>query len=241
MYAGRIVETAPTREIFANPRHPYTKGCSVSAAHRGPLDDLVSIEGPPRPRRATTCSVRTAMPDGIEACREYPDERSVIAGHRVSCWRALETGTAIRPADGVCAFRMMTATSELTGDERERSATPLQDVLIEVRQLQKHFPIRTGVFGSTKTAIKAVDGIDFTVRNGETFGLVGESGCGKSTTSRLLLRLETPTTGTVRFNGKDIQGLSDRDLQATGAPSRRFQDRPFAQSAHGACRVVGEP
>ena len=82
------------------------------------------------------------------------------------------------------------------------------DVLIEVRQLRKHFPLRKSLLWSAAgAAIRAVDGIDFDVRRGETFGLVGESGCGKSTTSKLILRLEQPTSGTIRFDGNDLQAL----------------------------------
>src|SRR5882672_8500560 len=104
--------------------------------------------------------------------------------------------------DNFCAPRAMNATREIP----RTTATPSigEGVLIEVRQLQKHFPIHASLFGSPTTTIKAVDGIDFVVRKGETFGLVGESGCGKSTTSRLLLRLEPPTTGEIRFEGKEI-------------------------------------
>jgi oligopeptide/dipeptide ABC transporter ATP-binding protein len=106
MYAGRIVETAPTREIFANPRHPYTRALLECLPRiDGPLDDLVSIEGqppdlaalPPGCRFAPRCSM------AIDACREYPDERSVVAGHRVSCWRALETGNGDQTARMVSA------------------------------------------------------------------------------------------------------------------------------------------
>jgi peptide/nickel transport system ATP-binding protein len=78
------------------------------------------------------------------------------------------------------------------------------DVLMEVRDLVKHFPIRKGLLQRQVGAVRAVDGISFDVLRGETLGLVGESGCGKSTTARLLLRLMEPTSGSIKFNGEEI-------------------------------------
>ena len=86
--------------------------------------------------------------------------------------------------------------------------------LLEVRGLKKHFPAKKGFIFNTETGwIKAVDGVDFTVQEGETFGLVGESGCGKTTTSKLILMLDKPTAGTIYFEGRDISTFSDKDLK----------------------------
>ena len=76
--------------------------------------------------------------------------------------------------------------------------------LLEVRDLQKHFPIRGGLFGRSVAKVRAVDGISFTVRKGETLGIVGESGCGKSTTARLLMDLIHPDTGSIVFDGQAV-------------------------------------
>ena len=76
--------------------------------------------------------------------------------------------------------------------------------LIEVRNLTKHFPVGAGLFGVGAEVVRAVDGVSLTIRKGETFGLVGESGCGKSTTGRCILRLIEPTSGEVRFQGEDL-------------------------------------
>src|SRR6266536_2291148 len=85
--------------------------------------------------------------------------------------------------------------------------------LLEIDGLTKHFPVTTALFPRKKTAwVKAVDGIDFAVGTGETLGVIGESGCGKTTTSKLILLQETPTAGTVRFDGQDITGLAGSDL-----------------------------
>ena len=88
-----------------------------------------------------------------------------------------------------------------------------QGNLVEVRDLKKHFPIRKGVFSRVVGQVKAVDGVSFDIRPGETLGLVGESGCGKTTTGRTLLRLIEPTSGDVTFLGKDVFGLGRSELR----------------------------
>src|SRR2546427_10254956 len=85
--------------------------------------------------------------------------------------------------------------------------------LIRVEDLTKHFPVTRGLLISRTTGqVRAVDGISFTIGRQETLGLVGESGCGKTTTSRLLLRLERPTAGRVLLDGRDVHGLTRADL-----------------------------
>jgi oligopeptide/dipeptide ABC transporter ATP-binding protein len=116
--------------------------------------------------------------------------------------------------------------------------------LVQVRGLKKHFPIRSGFLLQRDVgAVRAVDGIDFDILRGETLGLVGESGCGKSTTARLITRLLEPTAGSITWEGRDIAGLSRRELK----PLRRemqmiFQD-PYSslnpRKTVGA--IIGEP
>jgi peptide/nickel transport system ATP-binding protein len=105
----------------------------------------------------------------------------------------------------------------------DRSAE--REVLLRVKGLTKHFPIRKGLLQRQVGAVKAVDGIDFEVRKGETLGVVGESGCGKSTMGRVITRLQEPTDGTIEFEGRDITRLSTGRMR----PMRRdmqmiFQD-----------------
>jgi oligopeptide/dipeptide ABC transporter ATP-binding protein len=86
------------------------------------------------------------------------------------------------------------------------------DVLVSVRGLTKHFPVKSGVFQRTTGQVKAVDGVDLDIRRGETLGLVGESGCGKTTLGRMLVRLLEPTEGTIEFEGEDVTHIKETKL-----------------------------
>ncbi|HSE73853.1 MAG TPA: oligopeptide/dipeptide ABC transporter ATP-binding protein [Dongiaceae bacterium] len=118
------------------------------------------------------------------------------------------------------------------------------DILVEVRDLKKHFPVKRGLlFDRTIGEVRAVDGVSFAIRRGETFGLVGESGCGKSTIGRCLLKLDEPTSGEIRFDGEDIARL---DAQRTRAFRRRvqavFQDPYSSLNPRMTVEeIVGEP
>ncbi len=103
----------------------------------------------------------------------------------------------------------------------------MRDALISVRHLKKYFPVKRGFLQRTAAWVKAVDGVDFDIAKGETLGLVGESGCGKSTVAKLILKLIQPDAGEVKYEGQDLTGLSEKDIK----PIRKkmqiiFQD-PF--------------
>ena len=100
--------------------------------------------------------------------------------------------------------------------------------LLEVRNLVKHFPVRQGLFGGVSGHVHAVDGIDFDVREGETLAIVGESGCGKSTVGRLVLRLIEPSSGAVRFEGDDLLALGDAALRARRRRMQVIFQDPYA-------------
>ncbi|MDA1118764.1 MAG: dipeptide ABC transporter ATP-binding protein [Proteobacteria bacterium] len=90
----------------------------------------------------------------------------------------------------------------------------MSEALLEVRNLVKHFPIGGGMFTKPVGVVRAIDGVSFTIRKGETLGLVGESGCGKTTTGRCILQLERPTSGSVVFEGVDMVTLDAAELRA---------------------------
>lgn len=100
--------------------------------------------------------------------------------------------------------------------------------ILEVKDLKKHFPVKRNLFGKTIESVKAVDGIDFYIKPGEVLGLVGESGCGKSTTGRTILRLLEPTGGKVLFEGRDITKYKKKQLRSVYRDMQLIFQDPFA-------------
>jgi oligopeptide transport system ATP-binding protein len=120
---------------------------------------------------------------------------------------------------------------------------PEGDPLLRVVELKKHFPIAGGLFGRNAGLVKAVDGISFEIRRGETLGLVGESGCGKSTAGRAILQLCKPTSGQVFLGATDLTGLSVRQLRALRPKMQMVFQDPYASlnPRHSVGKIVGEP
>ena len=100
--------------------------------------------------------------------------------------------------------------------------------MIEARDLTKHFPLRRGLFARVEGAVRAVDGVSFTIDSGRTLGVVGESGCGKSTTAKLILKLEEPTGGEIRFDGQPLAGLGAEELRRYRRSVQAVFQDPFA-------------
>ena len=100
--------------------------------------------------------------------------------------------------------------------------------LLEAKNLTKHFPLKRGLFGGVGGAVRAVDDVSFSIESGRTLGVVGESGCGKTTTAKLVLHLETPTAGEIRFDGRVLEGLGGDDLRAYRRSVQAVFQDPFA-------------
>ncbi|MDX1447831.1 MAG: dipeptide ABC transporter ATP-binding protein [Acidimicrobiia bacterium] len=132
----------------------------------------------------------------------------------------------------------------MSAPARDHSAEPAGEVLLSVRDLAKHYRARGfRLFGKEESAIKAVDGVSFDIRRGETLGLVGESGCGKSTTGRVLLFLEQPTAGEVWFEGVELASLDAEDLrQVRQRMQVVFQDSADSLNPRmNTGRIIAEP
>jgi len=136
------------------------------------------------------------------------------------------------------------------GGAPERLATtapPVPDAvqpLVQVRDLVKHFPITRGIIFQRKIgAVRAVDGVSFDVRRGETLGIVGETGCGKSTTAKLIMRLQKPTSGQVRFEGQDITDLRGADMKAIRREMQMIFQDPYSSlnPRKTVGSIIGEP
>jgi peptide/nickel transport system ATP-binding protein/oligopeptide transport system ATP-binding protein len=121
--------------------------------------------------------------------------------------------------------------------------TPKQPYLVEARSLIKHYPIKGGIFLKEVAAVKAVDGVSVAIRFGETLGLVGESGCGKTTLGRAILRLEEPTAGEVLFEGKNILDYDQRQMRALRRKMQIIFQDPFSSlnPRKTIAQIIGEP
>src|SRR5215510_1151407 len=144
----------------------------------------------------------TASPASRRIWRTYPPAVAFIPAASMRSSAAVARNQMSRPQ------RM----AELPGAGWQAKRLLVSEPLLEVRDLKKHFPVGGLLLGKVRGWVKAVDGISFTINAGETLGLVGESGCGKTTTSKLILAAEEPTAGIIEFEGRNIVGLTDKDL-----------------------------
>jgi peptide/nickel transport system ATP-binding protein len=218
MYGGRVVETGTVREIFSRPRHPYTAALLRSApridAAGGRLDPIPGQ--PPTPTAlppGCSFSPRCAHAAARERCiTEDPALRTLGPGRSSACHYAEEM-LALVPA---------AAATPIPGAASSVGTSP---PLLTVENLVVHFPIRAGLLRRVVRTVRAVDGVSLSIARGETLGLVGESGCGKTTTGRAIMGLVPLSGGTVTFAGERVSGRGRAALR----PVRRrmqyvFQD-----------------
>ncbi|REE73072.1 peptide/nickel transport system ATP-binding protein [Rhodococcus wratislaviensis] len=211
MYAGRVVESAPVRELFAEPRMPYTTGLLVSVPRMdAPIRSrLVSIAGAPPALHSLPpgCTFAPRCPLAVDACLlAEPELVSTGPGHQAACIRVDETDTR----DLFTAYRRDQPASAPTA-----KMAPEQRVVLQVTDLVKTYPITSGlVFRRKRGEIRAVDGISFDIRAGRTLALVGESGSGKSTTLTQILDLAAPESGSIAVLGADVAALSPPEKRA---------------------------
>jgi ABC-type oligopeptide transport system ATPase subunit len=126
----------------------------------------------------------------------------------------------------------------------ESGASVGNDVLLEVRDLKKYFPVKSGgLIRRTVAHVQAVDGVSFTLHKGQSLGLVGESGCGKTTTGRLITRLYDPTSGAIDFEGIDIAGMSRRQMMPIRSEIQLIFQDPYSSlnPRHTVGTIVGTP
>ncbi len=233
MYAGRMVEVTGTLNLFAHMRHPYTRAllASIPRLSQDSTQRLLTISGLPPDlsslpagcRFARRCSRVTGK------CRDQePPLAEEAPGHMFSCWHPVDgparavTGNGARvPRDGTWALdggarpAARRAWPGLAGKAAPAGAAVAPGPpLLEVRDLVKEFPVTAGAILQRKVAaVHAVSGVSFTVAAKETFGLVGESGCGKTTLGRIMVALEHPNSGAVLLGGQDISALSGGELR----------------------------
>ena len=113
-------------------------------------------------------------------------------------------------------------------DDQVRGKPTRGDEILTVRNLSKHFEVTGGFLGGRRGVVKAVDDVSFSIRRGETLGLVGESGCGKTTTGRCVLQLEKPTSGSILFEGKDLAKATPAELRAVRRKMQVIFQDPYS-------------
>jgi len=236
MYRGRVVEQGSVLDIFSNPQHPYTKGLlacrprlSVGKKRLPVVADFMGEDASgqlfaqpaptvPLPDEALTDSSpeveQQQLRDKIGTAKTFPVEHSVW-GH-------------------------VPRLAELTSVPAPIVAlTPnASEPLLQVQNLQVYFPLRKGFFRRATKYVRAVDDVSFTLYPGETIGLVGESGCGKTTLGRALLRLTEPTAGSILFEGTDLAKLSSGELRRRRRDLQLVFQDPYA--ALNPMMTVGE-
>jgi peptide/nickel transport system ATP-binding protein len=245
MYGGKVVEGARAGRLYATPHHPYTIGLMQSVPR---LDlprqaRLVPIEGqPPNPINLPPgCSFSPRCSYSVDRCLvEAPPLEPVEAGHVAACWVSDHLEAALplpaSPAgDGPVVKEM--------GDQ-PLGAAATDEVLLDVRGLKMHFPVTSGhILKKTIGHVKAVDDVSFSIKKGQTLGLVGESGCGKSTTGRAILQLYKPTAGEVRFQGTDLLKLDQGQMRRMRREMQIIFQDPYSSlnPRMNAGEIVGEP
>ncbi|MEJ1158420.1 ABC transporter ATP-binding protein [Prosthecomicrobium sp. N25] len=197
MYAGRIVETGPTAAVFGRPKHPYTQSLlrTVPRVSGGARERLAQIPGfPPDMRMPVAgCAFKERCPAAEARCAEaVPALAPRGPLHSAAC--LLPNGLGDLPEAPVAG------PAQAQAEPPAWKSLPKQDVL-EINNLTKHFVGSSLLPWVKPPVVKAVNGVSLRVRRGETLGIVGESGCGKSTVARLLLALDEPTSGDIFIAG----------------------------------------
>jgi peptide/nickel transport system ATP-binding protein len=209
MYAGKIAETTDTATLFDNARHPYTEALFHALPDKAAetKERLYSIPGipPDLTNPPAACRFAPRCRYVTDHCRqEAPRLLGDTPGHEFACFHPVG-----QPEKG--GARVTTAFEQPVADQRPAFAGPTGEVLLSVEHLVKDFPVTKGAVMQRRVgSVSAVADVNFSVRSGETFGLVGESGCGKTTIGRLVIGLEVPTSGSINFDGRDLAKSSAR-------------------------------
>ncbi|MBV8029879.1 MAG: dipeptide ABC transporter ATP-binding protein [Betaproteobacteria bacterium] len=218
MYAGEIVELANREAFFRAPQHPYSRKLFAALPSRQHAGELAVIPGqvPSLTRRFVQCRFVERCDFAFDRCRaEAPRLYEPVPGQRARCF--------LREKDA--AGPLVSSVSQGAAESKRTDAGKL---LLKVDELKVHFPIRRGILKRTIGYVRAVDGVSLELHEGRTLALVGESGCGKTTTGKAILQLIRPSAGKVVFDERDIGSLPGAQLRPfRSAMQIVFQD-PYA-------------
>ena len=233
MYLGRVVEEGPVDDLFHAPKHPYTQALlrSIPSIESTPRVKLPTISGSiPHPyNRPSGCPFYPRCPDFMPGMcdQQEPDLLPVGERQKVSCF-----------------LYVMHKGSEARSKVNDSNG----QVLLDVKNLRKFFPIRKGFLQKVVGHVRAVDDVTFYINQGETLSLVGESGCGKTTTSRCILRAIDPTAGQILFRADDdtvvdVAALPESKVQRLRCKMQMIFQDPFSSlnPRMTLLDIVGEP
>ena len=198
MYRGKVVEQGDVLSVYRNPSHPYTKGLLSCRAR---LDTEY--------KRLPTVSDFMDTEEQDDGTVEISEKS--VSEEQMNFFRTHGRGRLLHPTADLARLGYDDAATNYT----DGASSIADDVtpLLRVKDLKVHFPVKKGLLMRVVDHVKAVDGVSFDIYRGQTLGLVGESGCGKTTTGRALTRLVRPTSGTMSYDGHEIQELRGNTLQ----------------------------
>jgi peptide/nickel transport system ATP-binding protein len=240
MYAGQIIEVAPASEFFSAPQHPYARlllNALPDVAKRGEVLAAIGGTVPPLSQAFSACRFEPRCDRAFEHCRQQapgllplPSPEGTSVERSVRCF--LHDVSVAQPMSGLAAAPR---TIPVHAQPRPRPSSAMLPSegppLLQVNGLRVVFPLRSGLLQRVGKGFTAVDGVSFSLRRGQTLALVGESGCGKTTTGKAivqLLRRQAVIEGTALLEGQDLFALQGAALlQARSAVQMIFQD-PFA-------------
>jgi peptide/nickel transport system ATP-binding protein len=236
MYAGHLIEQAPRAAFFGRPAHPYSQLLfdALPDASRHGRGELATIPGsvPPLTTAFAGCRFAERCPKAWSRCsEEAPRWHDAGDAHSVRC-HLYDRAESVRLQNQP----VREASAEVTA-----SAAP-GSPLLAVRDLKVHFPIRRGVLQRVVGQVRAVDGVSLDIRAGRTLALVGESGCGKTTVGKAILRLIEPTSGSVNLGGQDVGALSRHALRSLRARMQMVFQDPYGSLNPRMCvgDIIGE-
>ncbi len=238
MYAAKIIEKGTADDIFLKPAHPYTNGLMRSVPR---LDEprgtkLQTIEGLPPDLRMPPqgCRFAPRCPHKLPKCEQPIELIDLGAGHEARCHRVDEIATGKLKVEFP------------GGGSVSAQAHVGEKPILEVANLKKYFGVKAagaGFFSSKMATVRAVDDVSFAIAPGETLGLVGESGCGKTTVGRVVLRLDEATDGSIRFSGTDVTHHSGGEMRGLRRKIQVIFQDPYSSlnPRMTVGEIIGEP
>ncbi|HEY5267194.1 MAG TPA: ABC transporter ATP-binding protein [Acidimicrobiales bacterium] len=232
MYGGKKAEESPTDELFKSMRHPYTQAllASMPSLETASKQQLVSIAGmpPDLTKVIVACRFAPRCAYATDQCRQEDPQLTGDARHQFACFH---------PVAGPLTTIV---TTSVTAEAAE--AAPHKE-LARVEHMVKEFPIKAGLIHQKVGAVHAVSDVSFTVNEGETFGLVGESGCGKTTIGRMLVGLETLTSGQIYINDRLVTDKNHKMSREDHVQRQMMFQDPYSSlnPRMSVNDIIGEP